>query len=306
VSTVVITPAVAGPFDLGNVVVRAPVYVDPQTARLTVKSDPIPTILEGLPLKVRSVAISIDRSGFTVNPTSCEEMSIGASVYSSDGATAIPSNRFQVGNCDALKFAPKLKLSLKGGTKRNGHPALTATLTNPPGQANIGRVSVALPHSEFLEQGHIRTICTRVQFAADQCPKGSIYGHAEAISPLLDAPLTGPAYLRSSDNKLPDLVIALRGPDYQPVKIELAGRIDSVNGGIRNSFELVPDAPVSKFVLRMQGGKKGLLVNSTNICRGKHKATVKMTGQNGKEHNFRTPLQPQCGKKASKSKRRKG
>jgi hypothetical protein len=307
VSTVVITPAVAGPFDLGNVVVRAPVYIDPQTARLTVKSDPIPTILEGLPLKVRSVAISVDRSGFTINPTSCEEMSTGATVHSSDGAVAIPANRFQVGNCDALKFKPKLKLSLKGGTKRNANPALTAILTNPPGQANIGKVSVALPHSEFLDQGHIRTICTRVQFAAKQCPKGSIYGHAEAFSPLLDAKLTGPAYLRSSNNKLPDLVIALRGPDYQPVEIELAGRIDSVNGGIRNSFELVPDAPVSKFVLRMQGGKKGLLVNSTDICRGKHKATVKMTGQNGKEHNFRTPLKAKCGKKkASKSKPRKG
>lgn len=306
VSTVVITPAVAGPFDLGNVVVRAPVYVDPTTARLTVKSDPIPTILQGLPLKVRSVAIAIDRSGFTINPTSCEEMSIGASIQSSDGATAIPSNRFQVGNCDALKFKPKLKLSLKGGTKRNANPALTATLTNPPGQANIGRVSVALPRSEFLDQAHIRTICTRVQFAAEQCPKGSIYGRAEAFSPLLDAKLTGPAYLRSSDNELPDLVIALRAPDYQPVRIELAGRIDSVNGGIRNSFELVPDAPVSKFVLRMQGGKKGLLVNSTDICRGKHKATVKMTGQNGRQHNFRTPLKAKCGNKATTKKRRKG
>lgn len=306
VSTVVVTPAVAGPFDLGNVVVRAPVYIDPQTARLTVKSDPIPTILEGLPLKVRSVTIAVDRSGFTINPTSCEEMSIGATIHSSDGATAVPSNRFQVGNCDALKFKPKLKLSLKGGTKRNANPALTAILTNPPGQANIARVSVALPHSEFLDQAHIRTICTRVQFAVDQCPKGSIYGRAEAISPLLDAKLTGPAYLRSSDNDLPDLVIALRGPDHQPVEIELAGRIDSVNGGIRNSFELVPDAPVSKFVLRMQGGRKGLLVNSTDICRGKHKATVKMTGQNGKKHNFRTPLKARCGKKAAKQKRRKG
>ncbi len=233
-------------------------------------------------------------------------MSVAASIYSSDGARAIPANRFQVGGCEALKFKPKLKLFLKGGTKRNGHPALTATLTNPPGQANIGRVSVALPHSEFLEQSHIRTICTRVQFAADLCPKGSIYGRAEAFSPLLDAKLSGPVYLRSSDNKLPDLVIALRGPDYQPVEIELAGRIDSVRGGIRNSFELVPDAPVSKFGLRMQGGKKGLLVNSTNICRGKHRATVKMTGQNGKRHNFRTPLKAKCKKKARKHRRPKG
>ena len=303
VSSVVITPALAGPFDLGNVVVRAPIYVDPETAQLTVRSDPIPTILKGIPLKVRSVAISVDRGQFGLNPTNCEVMSASAAIVSSDGATANPSNRFQVGNCDALRFAPKLKLRLKGGTRRNANPALTATLTQAPGQANIARVSVALPHSEFLDQRHIKTICTRVQFAANQCPKGSIYGSAEAISPLLDAPLTGPAYLRSSNNKLPDLVIALRGPDYLPIEVNLVGRIDSFKGGIRNSFELVPDAPVSKFVLKMQGGKKGLLVNSTNICRGKHRAKVKMAGQNGKLHNFNPPLQAQCKKK---KKRRAG
>jgi hypothetical protein len=305
VSSVVIAPAVAGPFDLGNVVVRAPIYINPETAQLTAKSDPIPTILEGLPLKVQSVAISIDRPQFGLNPTNCELMSASAAVVSSDGATAFPSNRFQVGGCAALKFAPKLKLKLKGGTKRNANPALTAVLTQAPGQANIGKVSVALPHSEFLDQGHIRTICTRVQFAAKQCPKGSIYGSAEATSPLLDAKLTGLAYLRSSNNKLPDLVIALRGPDYQPVEIDLVGRIDSINGGIRNSFELVPDAPVSRFVLRMQGGKKGLLVNSTDICRGKHLAQVKMTAQNGRQHDFGTPLKGQCGKKKRKAGGRK-
>jgi hypothetical protein len=302
VSSVVITPALAGPFDLGNVVVRAPLYVDSESAQLTVKSDPIPTILRGLPLKVRSVAIKIDRSDFIINPTNCEAMSASANIGSSNGATATPSNRFQVGDCEALKFTPRLKIALKGGTRRNSNPALVATLTQPAGQANIGKVSVALPHSEFLDQSHIRTVCTRVQFAAHACPSGAIYGEAEAITPLLDQPLKGPVYLRSSSNKLPDLVVALRGPESQPIEVDLVGRVDSVNGGIRNSFDLVPDAPVSKFVLRMQGGKKGLVVNSTNICRGKHKATIEMTGQNGKEHNFRSPLKGQCGKKATKSK----
>lgn len=301
VSTVVITPAVAGPFDLGDVVIRAPLYVDPETAQLTVKSDPIPTILKGIPLKIRSVAINVDRSDFILNPTSCEPMAFSASIAGGSGATATPSGRFQVGGCKDLKFSPKLKISLNGGTRRNGHPALVAKLTQPAGQANIGSVSVALPHSEFLEQAHIRTICTRVQFAAKACPKGSIYGRAEAITPLLDQPLRGFVYLRSSNHKLPDLVAALRGPESQPLEIDLAGRIDSINGGIRNTFELVPDAPVSKFVLRMKGGKKGLLVNSTNICRGKHRATVRMGGQNGKAHNFRTPLKAQCGKKKRRS-----
>jgi hypothetical protein len=301
VSSVVITPALAGPFDLGNVVVRAPLYINPESAQLTVKSDPIPTILKGIPLKVRSVTINVDRSNFILNPTSCEPMSVSASLAGGSGATATPSNRLQVGGCPNLKFSPKLKLALKGGTRRNSYPALTATLTQPAGQANIGRVSVSLPHSEFLEQGHIRTICTRVQFAADECPKASIYGEAEALTPLLDQPLRGPVYLRSSSNKLPDLVVALKGPATQPIEVTLDGRIDSVNGGIRNSFEMVPDAPVSKFVLRMQGGKKGLLVNSTNICQGTHKVTVKMGGQNGKTANFSSPLGAQCGKKAKKS-----
>ena len=112
-----------------------------------------------------------------------------------------------------------------------------------------------MPHSEFLAQNHIKTICTRVQFAADQCPKGSIYGYVTATTPLLEKPLEGPLYLRSSSHPLPDLVAALHGQ----IDVDLVGRIDSKNGGIRTTFDAVPDAPVSKFVLTMQGGKKGLL-----------------------------------------------
>jgi hypothetical protein len=305
VSSVVITPAVAGPFDLGDVVIRAPLYVDRETAALTAKSDPIPTILRGIPLKVRSVNIKVDKQGFIINPTNCSPKSVTSSTGSGDGATSNATNRFQVGSCEGLKFAPKLKVELKGKTGRAGNPALTAILTQPEGQANIGYVSVALPRSEFLEQGHIRTVCTRVQFSAEQCPKAAIYGHAEATTPLLDQPLSGPVYLRSSSHRLPDLVAVLKGPPTQPIEIDLDGRIDSFKGGIRTTFESVPDAPVSKFVLKMQGGKKGLLVNSTNICKGKHKATVEATGQNGTEHNFLRVVEPQCKKKKSKGGKKK-
>jgi hypothetical protein len=303
VSSVVITPAVAGPLDLGNVVVRAPLYIDRETAALTAKSDPIPTILKGIPLKVRSVAINVDKPGFILNPTNCAPMTASASIGGGSGATATPSNRFQVAGCKELKFAPKLKVALKGKTKRNGKPALTATVNQPFGQANIGFVSVALPHSEFLEQAHIRTVCTRVQFAAEQCPAAAIYGHAEAVTPLLDQPLTGPVYLRSSSHRLPDLVAVLKGPPSQPIEIDLDGRIDSFHGGIRTTFEAVPDAPVSKFVLKMQGGNRGLLVNSTNICKGTHKAIVEMTAQSAKDHNFLRKVEPQCGKKKKGSKK---
>lgn len=135
-----------------------------------------------------------------------------------------------------------------------------------------------MPHSEFLAQEHIGTICTRKQFAADKCPKGSVYGKAKAITPLLGKPLSGPVYLRSSDHPLPDLVAKLGGQ----LEIDLVGRIDSHHGGIRSTFESVPDAPVTKFLLEMKGGAKGLLQNSQDICPGTHRATVRMTAQNGR------------------------
>jgi hypothetical protein len=152
---------------------------------------------------------------------------------------------------------------------------------------------VALPHSEFLENAHIQTICTRIQFAANACPAKSVYGHARVVTPLLDEPLQGPVYLRSSNNRLPDLVAALHGQ----VEIDLVGRIDSVNGGIRTTFDAVPDAPVTKFVLTMQGGKKGLLVNSTNLCAGSHRARVKMRAQNGKSLVLQPKVRSACGGK---------
>src|SRR5262249_34906601 len=162
---------------------------------------------------------------------------------------------YQVANCADLPFAPELKLKLTGNMKRTGHPALRAVLSTHGGDANIASTLVALPHSELLDNSHIGTVCTRVQFAADACPAESAYGTTEAVSPLLDEPLRGNVYLRSSNHQLPDLVADLRGQ----IDIVLVGRIDSFKGGIRANFESVPDVPVSKFVLKMAGGKKGLL-----------------------------------------------
>lgn len=302
-SVAVITPAVAGPFDLGTVVVRAAAQIDPVTAQIHVQSDQLPTILQGIPLHLRSVAVNTDRPDFTLNPTNCNPMSLDGTIFGSLTPAAVAS-RFQVGGCKGLGFAPKLSLKVSGGTKRGAHPRLRAVLKAKPGEANIAKTVVALPHSEFLDQAHIKTVCTRVQFAQDACPAGSIYGHARAITPLLDYSLEGPVYLRSSSNTLPDLVAALRGPARQPIEIDLDGRIDSIHGGIRTSFEAVPDAPVSKFVLTMQGAEKGLLVNSTGLCAQVSRATVKMNGQNGKAHDFNPELANSCGEKAKKRHKR--
>lgn len=291
-SIVAITPAVVGPFDLGVIAVRSALGVNPETAQGSASTDPLPQILQGIPVRLRDVRLNLDRRGFTLNPTSCAEKRIAARVAGSgndvfsladDGLTAL-FERFQAADCARLGFRPRLAFRLSGGTRRGSHPGLKAVLTYPRrgAFANIRRAAVALPRSEFLDQAHIRTVCTRVQFAAEACPPGSVYGHAVARTPLFDHPLSGPVYLRSSSHRLPDLIAVLRGPASQPVEIDLDGRIDSVNGGIRNTFDLVPDAPVSRFTLKMKGGRKGLLENSRDLCRAGGRAVAKFAAQNGR------------------------
>jgi hypothetical protein len=306
-SVVSVTPAVAGPFDAGTVVVRLALTLNPETAEVEVDgaaSDPIPHILKGIVLKVRDIRVYVDRPEFIINPTSCAESSAKATLFGgfldvfspADDVPADLATRYQAANCLNLGFKPKLTFRLKGGTKRGDHPGLRAELKARPGDANIGKAVVTLPKSAFLDQSHIRTICTRVQFAAKNCPKGAEYGFAKAWTPLLDEPIEGPVYLRSSNNKLPDLVIALKGL----VDVNVSSRIDSKNGGIRNSFETIPDAPVTKFVLTLQGGKKGLVVNSRNLCAKPSRADARFVGQNGVPYNFRPLLKPSCGGKKGK------
>ncbi|HTT94431.1 MAG TPA: hypothetical protein VMF55_07145 [Solirubrobacterales bacterium] len=299
-SLVVKVPAQAGPFDLGTVAVRSSISIDPVTTAVSVKSDPLPQILEGIPVSYRDIRVEVDRQGFTLNPTSCEAKRITSTITSAEGATATPSVPFAAANCDRLGLQPKLAFKFSGApTRRGGHPKLTATLTTKKGDSNLRRVQVTLPGTEYLENAHIKTVCTRVQYAASQCPQKSIYGYAKAWTPLLDKPLEGPVYLRSSNHKLPDLVASLDGQ----IHVDLDGRISSNKSRIRNTFDFVPDAPVTKFVLTMQGGGKGLLVNNTNICKAKPVAEVEFNGQNGKVANTKPRVQVAgCGKGGKKAK----
>jgi hypothetical protein len=296
-SAIAVVPAQAGPFDLGDVVVRSAIHVDPIRAQGIVNSDPLPQIIEGVPVHYRTIQVVLDRERFTLNPTGCDEKVTTATVTSSYGAVATPMSRFHATNCAQLPFQPKLSLTLKGGTHRGGHPQLHAVLKGRPGDANIAAISAALPHSEFLDQGNIGTVCTRVQFAADQCPPGSIYGHAVVRTPLFENPLAGPVYLRSSNHALPDLVVRLRGE----IEVVTASRIDSINGGIRNIFDVIPDAPLTRVDLSIPGGgKKGLLENSTNLCAATHRATVKFSAQNGRQLTTRPALKVSCPHKGQK------
>lgn len=310
-SLVAITAARVGPFDLGTVVVQFALKVNPETAEVFVDatgSDPIPHIIQGIPIHLRDIRAYNDRPNFVLNPTNCTRTSTASTLLGAglDFASALDDNPvtvstpFQAADCAALPFKPKLRINLKGGTRRGANPALRAVLTAKPGEANIASTVVTLPHSAFLDQSHIRTVCTRVQFRAEACPAGSIYGHARATTPLLDEPLEGPVFLRSSENPLPDLVAHIKNGR---ITVDLVGRIDSVDGGIRSSFESVPDAPVTKFTLNMQGGKKGLIVNSTNICTNRQRANIEMDGQNGKSYDTRPRLGVKCKKGKGKAKK---
>jgi len=318
-SIAAVTAAKAGPFDLGTVVVREALRVNPETAEVFVDatgSDPIPHIIQGIPVHLRDIKVSVDRPQFTLNPTSCKATStastlLGAGLDFTSEADDRPltvTSPFQVAECATLPFKPKLSLKLLGGTKRGDFPKLKAFLRmNGIGEAGIARAQVTLPKSEFIANAHFNTICTRVQFKqaggnGEACPAGSVYGWARAKTPLLSDPLEGPIYLRSSEHQLPDVVASLRG---QEINVHLVGHVDSVKGRLRNTFEAAPDAPVDWASFSFQGGKKGLFENSTNLCQGTHKAIVAFSGQNGKEHDFNPEVKARCGSKAKTAKRRR-
>jgi hypothetical protein len=301
-SIVAKVPAQAGPFDLGTIVNRSAIYVDPNTALATVKTDPLPQILEGVPILLRALHVDINRPEFTLNPTSCAPKQISATVHATNGAVANPQTPFQATNCARLGYSPKLKMSFKGPTRRSGNPAVSATLTQPPNQANTAAATVILPSSEFIDQSHINNPCTRVQFNEGACPPSSILGHATATSPLLDQPLSGPIYFRSNggERELPDIVADLGGQ----IHIILVGFIDSVHrkgsevSRVRVRFQNVPDAPVTRFTTSFFGGKKGLIENHVPLCKKKRHVTLQFAAQNGRRSNTEPAIAiAGCGKK---------
>jgi hypothetical protein len=311
-SLAVVTPATAGPFDLGTVVVRVALFVDPVTAQIRAVSDPIPNVFGGAQLSIRAVDVDIDRREFTLNPTSCGPLTSAGVLEGGGSDPATPaafssfpvSTPFQTSDCGALGFKPKLSTRLLGGrksTRRSQHPKFRAVLVARDGDANIGRAAVTLPHSQFLDQSHIRTICTRVQLAAHDCPAAAVYGYARARTPLLDDELAGPVYLVSSSHELPDLLVDLRGQ----VDVQLHGVISAAKARIKNVFYPVPDVPVSRFVLTMKGGKRGLLVNSRDLCAKPSFSFMNFKAQNGKQlKKKRLPLRvPACRGKGGKHKR---
>jgi hypothetical protein len=305
-SIVAVVPKQAGPFDFGDEVVRSAVFVNTTTAQATAQADPLPQFIEGTPLFYKTINIQLDRPNFALNPTSCQRKEAVATLTSAGGESASAIAPYAVTGCPGLGFKPSIAFHVFGATHRGASPRFHTTLKMPTGGANIGATTVILPRSTQIEQGHFRTICTRVQFAAHQCPEGSTYGTAKVTTPLFDQPLEGPVYLRSSSHTLPDIVMALKGPPSFPIEIDVDGQVDSVYrhlpngeriGLLRTTFDTVPDAPVSQFSLDIEGGNGGILVNATNLCTQINRATAKFAAQNGKTVTLHPAMQNSCKKR---------
>jgi hypothetical protein len=304
----VVVPAKAGPFDLGEVVVRQKIYVDPIDAHVTVVSDPLPTIVKGVPVRLQRLDVDVDKPGFMVNPTSCAPKTIGGALGAADGQTAPINVRFQVGECGSLVVKPSLALTLsgKGQTVDGKHPALTAALSQPAGQTNLKKVRVALPLSLALDPDNANRLCEFADGskAAPTCPKASIVGTATATTPILNEPLTGPVYFVKNQRTvastgrqratLPKLVIPLVGENG--VKLTLTGTSAVEDGQLITTFDNIPDAPVSSFKLNINGGKGGILVVSgADVCKSTQIADQEVDGQNNKAADADVYIQtPSC------------
>jgi hypothetical protein len=296
----VVVPAQAGPFDLGTVVVRAPLFIDPHDAHVTVTSDPLPTILGGVPLNVQKINVTVDRPGFMVAPTNCNAMQVSGTAGSSAGASAALASRFQVGFCGALKFSPRFSVSTAGKTSKANGASLTTKLSYPAGslgaQANVAKVKVDLPKQLPSRLATLNKACTSAQFDANPagCPPASIVGHAVVHTPLLPVPLTGPAYFVSHGGEaFPSVVVVLQG---YGVTVQLVGTTLIRKGITTTTFKSTPDVPFSSFELTFPEGPFSAVGPNLpasakgSMCGQKLVMPTEMVAQNGAVIKQNTPV----------------
>jgi hypothetical protein len=297
-SIVSVTSAVVGPFDLGTVVIRFGLRIDPTTAQASVDpstSEPIPTIIKGIVTHVRDIRVYVDRPNFTLNPTSCSPASIGSTLGSNLGQSIATVSPFQAASCANLKFAPKFAVSTNGRTSKANGASLSVKLTYPTGAlgsyANIARVKVDLPKQLPSRLTTLQKACTAAQFNANPagCPAASIIGHAKAITPLIPVPLEGPAYFVSHGGEaFPSLIMVLQG---YGVTIDLVGTTFISKAGITSStFKTVPDQPIGSFELTLPQGKFSALAANGNLCTSKLAMPTEFLGQNGAKINQSTKV----------------
>jgi hypothetical protein len=293
-SLAAVTPALAGPYDYGVQVVRVALHVDSRTAQVSAVSDTVPAIVGGVPIRMRTIQVNIDRPNFTINPTNCAAMSVDSQGIGDQGTVTDFSSYFHAVNCRFLNFKPAMMITQFGGraaTGRSDNPGLRFDLKTKSGEANIKRVAVTLPKAFAIDQGHLGNICSRAQLAAEQCAGRQPIGKVFTKTPLLDAPLKGPAYAVSGFGKLPHVVFILRGQ----VTVMPEAESSSVrNGHLKTVVPVVPDAPIGHFRLDLFGGKKGYIVNTRSLCKAPPVVAVKFVGQNGKNVTRKVKTKTAC------------
>ena len=303
-SLAAITPALAGPYDYGVVVVRVALQVDPLDAHVTAVSDAVPSIIGGVPIRMRSIQVNIDRSRFTINPTNCSPFTVDSQGIGDQGTVTDFSSFFQVVNCGRLPFKPKFTVRQEGGrkgTRRAVNPSLLIDLKTRSGDANIKSLAVTLPNAYEIDQRHLGNICSEKELAATQCAGRQAIGEASTTTPLLDQPLSGPVYAVSGSGGLPRLAFLLNG------QIKLVPRADTttVKGGrLQTTVPVVPDAQIGHFHLKIFGGKRGYLINTRDLCKASPVVKVAYEAQNGKDLTQNIKVKAPCGKAAKKKVRR--
>jgi hypothetical protein len=303
-SLAAVTPALAGPYDYGVVVVRVALHIDPLTAQVTAISDTVPAIIGGIPIRMRAIQVSIDRPNFAINPTNCAALSVDSQGIGDQGTVTDFSSYFNTVNCATLPFRPKMTVRQIGrkNTRRSRNPQMQFDLRTRPGDANIKSLSVTLSHAFEIDQRHLGNICSEKELAATQCAGRTPIGKAVTTTPLLDQPLSGPAYAVSGSGGLPRLAFILNG------QVNLVPRADTkttAGGQLETTVPVVPDAPIGHFRLTVFGGKAGYLINTRDICVHTPITKVAYTAQNGKTRSEAVKLKAACGKK-SKARHKRG
>ncbi len=298
-----ITPALAGPYDYGVVVVRVALHVDPLTAQVSAVSDRVPSIIGGVPIRMRSIQVNIDKPNFTINPTNCSAFAVDSQGIGDQGTVTDFSSYFNAVNCATLPFKPKMTVRVLGGRKsttRSKNPELQFDLTTRPGDANIRSLAVTLPSAFEIDQRHLGNICSEKELALNRCAGRTPIGKAKTTTPLLDQPLEGPAYAVSGSGGLPRLVFLLDG------QVDLAPRADTktVKGLLQTTVPVVPDAPIGHFRLNVFGGKTGYLTNTRDICGKTPVIRMAYMGQNDKPSTEAVKVKAGCGKSSKARNRR--
>ncbi|MGA8744560.1 MAG: hypothetical protein WB507_01695 [Solirubrobacterales bacterium] len=308
-SLVAITPALAGPYDYGTVVVRVALHVDQRDAHVVADSETVPEIIGGIPIRMREIQVNINKPNFMINPTNCSEFQTVSEGVGDQGTRAAFSSPFIAVNCATLGFTPKMAVTQLGGhrfTARGKDPALQFDLNTTEGDANLKSVSVTLPKTFEIDQRHLGNLCSRSQLEREHCAGRQPIGFVKDETPLLEKPLEGPAYavsgFASGKNVLPHIAFILGG---QVTVVPQAESMTLGGGRLKTVVPVIPDVPIGHFRFTLLSGAHGYISNTESLCAAKPIVAVTLNGQNGKTLTQQVKTKTACKAKKSKRKARR-